>query len=308
MIRRVLGRVKRRLFPVNETLQAAAAHWDQQITVGGLYWMQHPRVAEYANTLVTGIPFLGPTQGLKVGWAYRALPRGLSIGCGPGALERDLYNLHICDRMDAFDISRESLRTARRLARESGTRNVRYRRADFNTVRLPASRYDIVFFHGSLHHVGDPDRLLTEVEKTLKPGGLLYLNEYVGPSRDEWADREFADRELVHARNEFAALPGELKLQEPNPPIEMRDPSEMARSSRIVDAVHERFEMLHDRPYWGNLLYPIFCWMNETILQPEHEPVVLTLIEREKELVASGAFTKPYYAVMLGRKRFVSDA
>ncbi len=294
-----LRRWKRRVFGPDESAEArAASHWDQQQAVESIYWTQHPLITQYVNVLVTGVPWLFPTQGLKAGWAYLPLKRGLSLGCGTGELERDIYRQHICDRMDAYDISPASLATARKLSRDEGNRTVRYLRGDFNEITLPSERYDIVFFHGSLHHVADPDRLLAEVHRSLKPHGLVYVDEYVGPSRDEWTDED-----MKHVREEFARIDDALKLRAANPPVVFEDPSEMIRSSRILPALREKFEILHYKPYWGNLLFPLFCCLDgRELLKPEREPLVRHLIQREESLVASGAITNPLYAVVLCRK------
>ena len=81
-----------------------------------------------------------------------------------------------------------------------------YRAEDINALKLPRARYDIVFFHGSLHHVRQIERVLTEVRQSLKPGGLIYLDEYMGPSRSEWSDEEWS-----FARSAFRGFdPGQV--------------------------------------------------------------------------------------------------
>lgn len=177
--------------------------------------------------------------------------------------------------MEAFDFSGESLRKARALNREARVR-VKYWRDDFNTVKLRKNRYSIIFFHGSLHHVTKLEHLLDQVSDALAPGGLLYIDEYVGPSQKQWVEEPgFADRELAPARELFERLPDSLKKWPVNPPIDINDPSEAVRSNEILPFVRERFEVLHELPYWGNLLHPIYCCINgaET-MKEEHRPLV----------------------------------
>lgn len=294
----------RRPFARKDPATVASEFWDHQITQRSVYWTEHPLVREYANSLITGVPWLSPTSALKVGWANRPWKRGLSIGCGVGHLERDLWNLRVCERIDAFDFSRESLRKARQLNRAAGVSGIRYWRDDFNTVRLPRDRYDAVFFHGSLHHVHKLERLFDQVERALHPWGVIYIDEYVGPSRDQWLEETFEKGELAAARAEFEQIPDALKRWPVAAPIEFRDPSEAIRSGEILPMIRERFEILNERPYWGNLLYTLFCCLDgDAMLAGEQRPLVERLIEREKELVASGAYTKPYYAVVLARRR-----
>ena len=111
-----------------------------------------------------------PTHGFEAAWAYRPLARGLSIGCGTGNLERDLHWLRICQQVDAFDISPESIRVARELAAQEGVDGVHYEVADCEHMDFPRAAYDVVFFHGSLHHMFDPRRLLEASGARTAPG------------------------------------------------------------------------------------------------------------------------------------------
>jgi SAM-dependent methyltransferase len=223
----------------------------------------------------------------------------LSIGCGTGNLERNLRILNICTTITGLDISKESIKRARGLAREEHLKGIKYRVADCNRLSLPRERYDGVFFHGSLHHISDPDALLTMVRDALLPHGLLYIDDYVGPSRDEWKDEH-----LQHARELYEGVPPELRTVPVNPPLDWNDPSEMIRSSRILPAFFERFEVLHYKPYWGNVLFPLWCALDgEALLREEHQSLVGSFVDAERKLVAANTFEKPLFAVLLGRKK-----
>ena len=282
-----------------ETLpETGAAYWDVNNQAESVYWTQHPLVMQHVNEHVTGIGWLFPTVALKAGWAYRPWSHGISIGCGAGALERNLRLMNICSRVDGYDVSNASIREAKRLAKAEDLDRIRYRVADCNVLKVPAGKYDAAFFHGSLHHIAEVDGLLERLRIALRSPSMVYIDDYVGPSRDEWNDEH-----LVHAREVFATIPDSLKLRDVNPPLDWSDPTEMIRSSRIRPALEERFEMLHYRPYWGNLLFPLFCALDGTkLLQPENEGLVRDLIAREDELIAEGVYTQPLFAVLLARK------
>ncbi|MBI3451326.1 MAG: methyltransferase domain-containing protein [Rhodospirillales bacterium] len=47
------------------------------------------------------------------------------------------------------------------------------------TVELPAKKYDAVFARQSMFHLANKKRLLTEIEKCLKPGGQLMFTDFV---------------------------------------------------------------------------------------------------------------------------------
>ena len=286
--------------PAPDIAAGAGAYWDQQATgAPSVYWADHTLVRESVNRWVTGEPGLWPIDALRGRWLPRSFGLGLSIGCGTGSLERCLRKVGSCERLDAFDLSAASIRKARRLAAQEGIDGIEYRVENCDELRLAPRRYDIVFFDHSLHHIADPDRLLDETLSALKDGGYLYLDEYVGPSRDEWTVET-----LRWAREAYEAVDPRLRSLPLAPPIAPDDPSEMIRSSRILPALRERFEIVLDRPYWGNLLFPLFCALDGAALRGEdRRDLVASLVGRERELVESGALRDPLFAVVLARSR-----
>ncbi|HET8775088.1 MAG TPA: class I SAM-dependent methyltransferase [Thermoanaerobaculia bacterium] len=280
--------------------QTAAEFWDRQAQAAApVYWAEYPLVRRYVNECVTECWWAYPTHGFKAAWAYRPLPRGLSIGCGTGLLEKDLRWMRICEEVDAYDISPESIRLARERALREGIDGVTYEVADCERFDYPEARYDAVFFNGSMHHISDPAALLDRLLVALKPKGLLFLDDYVGPSRDEWSDAH-----LVHAHEAYAALPRQWRTVERlAPPYDASDPSEMIASSSILPAVHARFDILWEKPYWGNLLYPVLSQVAANAGElPDAEGILGALIEREQALVAAGAFAGPLFTWLVGEK------
>lgn len=280
--------------------QTAAEFWDRHVqSEAPTYWAEHPLVRRYVNECVTGIWWGWPTHGFKAAWANKPLARGLSIGCGIGLLEKDLRWKRVCEQIDAYDISPESIRIARERAAEDDLDGVNYQVEDCERFDYPESHYDVVFFHGSMHHISDPAALLDKLLVALKPGGLIFLDDYVGPSRDEWTDGH-----LVHAQAAYAALPPWWRTTERLlPPYDSSDPSEMVASSTILPAVYERFLIAWDKPYWGNLLYPVLAQVRPRAgTLPDAERILGKLIEREKTLVAEGAFLSPLFAWVVGQK------
>src|SRR5512143_4179493 len=192
------------------------------------FWAAQPLVRRAINRRVTGDPNRWPMEWFRETYARQPFARGLSVGCGAGLLERDVLAKGICEAMEGIDFSEESLEQARFAAEEEHLSDrLEYRAEDINALKLPRARYDIVFFHGSLHHIRQVERVLTEVRQALKPGGLVYLDEYMGPSRSEWTDEGWG-----FAKCAFDALPPDLKNR-PNLmiPLPMDDPSESIRSS-----------------------------------------------------------------------------
>jgi len=261
------------------------------------YWGSQPLVRRAINRRVTGDPNRWPMEWFAERHVPAALPLGLSVGCGTGLLERDVIAKGICDRVEGVDFSPEAIAEARRGAAEAGlARRLDYRVEDINTIRLAPRRYDIVLFHGSLHHIRNVEPVLEEVRGALKPGGLLFLDEYMGPSRSEWSDPIWG-----FARSAFDALSPELKNRpQLAVPLPMDDPSESVRSSAILPAARRLFEILEDRPYGGNILWFVFPCLDIARLREDRTGALSRLIALEDHLLEKG-WVESYFRVIVAR-------
>lgn len=261
------------------------------------YWGAQPLVRRAINRRVTGDPNRWPMEWFADKYVPAALPLGLSVGCGTGLLERDVLLKGICERVEGVDFSPEAITEARRDAEEGGLgRRLAYRVEDINAIRLPRAAYDIVFFHGSLHHIRNVERVLEEVHAALKPGGLLFLDEYMGPSRSEWPGADWG-----FARSAFDGLPGELKNRpELAIPLPMDDPSESVRSSAILPAVRRLFSVLEDRPYGGNVLWFVFPCLDMARLREDRTGALSRLIGLEDHLL-DRHWVESYFRVIVAR-------
>ena len=233
--------------------EQAARFWgDQDEGIGPDTWYYHPVVRRHVNRSVSGAGDVWPLDWLATHLRDRRFDRALSVGCGPGDLERDLFHRGLCRQIDAFDVSLGALDVARRQSIEEGLQDhLRYFALDANAPALPADTYDVVFCHQSLHHVAKLEKLFGAVLRALRPGGLLYADELVGPSRHEWTPDNMAAARDVYRE----LVPPEARLLEPLPaPIGPADPSEAIRSSEILPQLRVGFDIEVLRPYGGYLL------------------------------------------------------
>ena len=271
----------------------AARYWDREVVAQEYQsWMTHPRVRHYINASISGEPQQWPLDWLQSHLAGRTFARGLSIGCGSGGLERDLIARGICNHIDAFDGSAESIRIATEEAAKAGYADrIHYSIGNFNEPRLPARAYDIVFAHQSLHHVRKLEKLFRAVLRALRPDGLFYLDEYVGPSSEHWNERTFAmHRALFDLIAEEHRRVSVLPL-----PVEVEDPSEAIRSGEILRELRRGFDIVEQRDYGGNLLAPIFPYVEP------NDAIVDSLITAEQELLSAGE--PSFYTIVVARPK-----
>lgn len=258
--------------------------------------MEHPQIRDYILRSISGTESgLWPLDWFERFLGKRRFPRALSIGCGTGALERDLVRRNLVESVDAFDGSTNSLRVAKeQAAAEEMSQRIHYFAADFNRPLLARAAYDAVFIHQALHHVEKLEKLLRSVHHVLKPDGVLYLDEYIGPSRNEWV------HEMVEwHRQRYESYPPAARRIEPMPlPIEVNDPSEAIRSSEILEQVRVGFEVVAMRPYGGNVLSLLLPYV-----QIEELPLdeIDRLIGEDQKMLAQGE--RSYYSIIVARPR-----
>jgi SAM-dependent methyltransferase len=252
-------------------------------------WMNHPAVRAAINRRVTGDPQLWP-----IAWLPSVVPgrtpfgRALSVGCGVGNFERTLVEFGIVRQVTGIDASAEVIAQARRSAAEAGMgERISYVVADARELLGIERGLDAIFFHASLHHFDRLPAFLGLVRQALSPRGILYLDEYAGPSRDEWSWRHLLRWNAVYWRLPRAVRrTGVVRA-----PINREDSTEAIESSGILPAVEEHFRLIARRDYGGNLLaviYPSLLRPNQPGGPPaaQFDHTVESLLRREEALLS----------------------
>jgi SAM-dependent methyltransferase len=256
--------------------------------------MHEAMVRRYINESISGSPDCWPIDWLRSRLQSRRFSTALSLGCGDGPLERDLAAKGMCDSILGIDISSGALEIARAKAAALGLNGIEYRQGDLNALDLSGQSFDAAFFHQSLHHVENLEGCLSATASALRPDGLLYLDEYVGPSRKEWTPASIADADRVY----LSLRASVRRKRHIGAPIDKHDPTEAVRSSEIPSAVTRYFHIQERRDYGGNFLALIHPHLRLRHLNPvDRDDVLLTIIEAEKEHLKSGASS--YYAVVV---------
>jgi ubiquinone/menaquinone biosynthesis C-methylase UbiE len=100
-----------------------------------------------------------------------ARTRLLEIGCGTGKLTLPVARLTKA-RIDAVDVEGAMLKVARRKDRAG---RVHWRQASAMALPYPNRTFDLAFMSLVAHHLDDPVRAYTEIQRVLKPGGCLAI-------------------------------------------------------------------------------------------------------------------------------------
>jgi SAM-dependent methyltransferase len=219
--------------------------------------------------------------------AGRRLERGVSIGCGSGGKELELVRAGLVGRFELFELSEVRCALGREAAAAAGLgERMTFHAAD--AFARPHAPYDLVYWDHALHHMLDVRRALEWSVAALAPGGLLVINDYVGPTRLQWTRPEvrMARAYMAAAAPHLAgARPVRFKI----PLISrwrmtLRDPSEAPQSDRILAAARA----------FGGFLEPIGCAMINIcgpVVVPvtdEGNPALALLIEWDRKAEAAG--------------------
>lgn len=263
----------------------AASFWDRnrEAIKTPAYWMANPLCREAINRRVTGSPNEWPLDWFRRVHGSTPFLRGVSFGCGQGAFERWAVKLGLVREVDAFDISSASLEDARRLAREEGLSGIRYELGSFDEPQLSGEAYDIAFFHASLHHVANLEGLFEALSRALKPGGAIYVDDYVGRSRHEWRARH-----LRPAQEFLNRVPREAKsLLLLDLPVARDDPSEAARSGEVEGFLRRAFDLVEWKPYGGQIAAWVLPWVDlDWAGSPEGRRLVAEMLAQEEDELA----------------------
>jgi 2-polyprenyl-3-methyl-5-hydroxy-6-metoxy-1,4-benzoquinol methylase len=110
---------------------------------------------------------------------HRECREALEIGCGTGALARQLAER--AEHVTAIDLSPEMVRIARKHSEQFP--NIDYELADVSECDFPANHFDCIATVATLHHL--PLRaVLLKLKQALKPGGILLVLDLFEPERN----------------------------------------------------------------------------------------------------------------------------
>jgi SAM-dependent methyltransferase len=202
--------------------------------------------------------------------------------------------------VDAYDMSTASLaRAAERIKTHCGTtERCRFLPIDLNKEILPEAAYDAVLTTGTMHHVENLDFCFRNIGRSLRPGGYLWLNDYVGPSRFQWSNTQMRLADELLALVPKAWRRRDKVVRCDARALRARDPSEAVASQLIEAALAAHFEIVQKWPRGGTLLAPIFgsgsldAAMADS---PEGLAVLAAMFAAEQHLIRDGALPSDSY-------------
>lgn len=187
---------------------------------------------------------------------------GAAVVCGDMQSERAFFERTApitFDEVHGYDLSQTSLDRYT----PDGVAWVPHK-VDCNQLELPEAAFDLVVASHGAHHVMELDNLFAQARRSLRPDGLFYMYEWIGPQylyvprRNRWAAAVVLTT-LFPSRRTRRAHTGRVKglrwiMYQADPAI---DPSEACNSPELLAAYRRHFEPVAEYLH-GSLSYPMF--------------------------------------------------
>ncbi len=176
---------------------------------------------------VSRLPQMGLLRWYVARRAAKAVSQGqaLDLGCGPGQLSLLLARIAPGLQVTGVDLSAEMVALGRENARAAGMQSrVGFEQGDAARLPFLDNSQDLVVSTFSLHHWGNPARVLDEIARVLRPGGrflvfdlrrdlglpgwllLWFVTNYVVPRPLRFANEPLASRDAAYTPEEIRAL------------------------------------------------------------------------------------------------------
>jgi SAM-dependent methyltransferase len=282
----------------------AEQHWDKAVgrhREPFAHWESPAPIQRRLNWIVSGDERINSVQ-----WfvnKFGPFKKVADLGCGDGVLIMALSAIARGTAIDAYDFSQASIDRSRE--RAGAVPNLSLRKFDLNREKLPTAAYDAIFATGTMHHIEKLDFCFTSMFDAMKPDGMLWLNDYFGPSRFQWSDTQ------MRLANELLSLvPEKWRLSNAvirfdAKVIEDIDPSEAVAPHVIDDALFAHFEIIRKVPRGGTLLAPIFgsgCLNPDMVESEEGLRLLHDLYETERSLISDGILKSDSFLYIARRR------
>ncbi|MEM6587119.1 MAG: class I SAM-dependent methyltransferase [Pseudomonadota bacterium] len=206
-------------------------------------WVDNVQFTSYIDRSISPEHETGVHGAMRAATGNVALGRGVSVGAGDGAKEIALISAGLVENFDLFEVSEDRVEQSQLKAAEAGLKdNVNARLEDAFDNDFDGE-YDLVYWEHALHHMFDVDHAVGWSVRALKPGGLLVINDYIGPTRLQWRRSEVGMvRQFLRDNEDLLGVdPKRVKMGTPFRRLKQayRDPSEAPQSDKI-EAAYKR--------------------------------------------------------------------
>ncbi len=229
------------------------------------FW-QSPVARAAINRRITGDPELGPETyfARRHGPAIVA-PHVVSLRASDAKLEIALLEAGSCERVTGLDDEQGRVDFASGRVPEPLRDRIRFKLGTLDDWD-PPEPVGAVVCRSFLHRRADLEAVLDRLASLLVPGGLLFVEDFVGPARFQWTDTQLEVINRLLARlprellSDLTAQDGRVKLMVERPDLagSIARSKDAVRSDEILPCIDDRFERVELCPYGGAVFHQLF--------------------------------------------------
>jgi SAM-dependent methyltransferase len=272
-----------------------------QVAPNQLAFWQNPIARATINRRITGDPELGPeTHFARRHGPAIVAPHALSLRASDAKLELALVEAGSCERLTGLDDDQARVDFAAGRVPEPLRERVRFQLGTLEQWQ-PPEPLGAVVCRSFLHRREDLEAVLDRIAALLQPGGLLFVEDFVGPARFQWTDAQLEAINRLLARlpaellTDLSATDGRRKRSVERPDLAGRiaaGPHEAVRSDEILPLLDERFQRVEVCAYGGALFHQLFSRiMGNFAGRPD---LIGVLMEVDALLTDCGALSSDY--------------
>jgi len=217
------------------------------------------------NFLITGDPKISRFEYACEKYLKNRKVIAASLGCGSGEHEISWAKQGAFSRIDCCDISPKRIETARKNASKAGLGEVlNFTCADVLKCPFPNRLYEVIILESALHHFAPLDQVMMIIKNLLKPGGFVFMTDFIGPTKYQWYPRQLQvvnaliellpDKYLIDKNGRYIQKlfkPSYLRMQ-------ITDPSEAIESGNILLALKKHFQEIEFKNAGGAIINHLF--------------------------------------------------
>ena len=178
-----------------------------------------------------------------------------------------------------------------------------------NAMALPQEVYDLAVGSHGLHHIDNLENCFTQLYRALKPTGLLYMYEWIGPEYLQLPRRNRIVATLFcyllfPRKAQRTTHEGNVKgLRWLGHTKEQLDPSEACNSTVLLHECLQNFRVIHRFDH-GGLTYPVLEGIGHKIdeSQPRTRRKLRLLVALDRVLSRFNII-EPLFTILIAEKR-----
>lgn len=219
----------------------------------------------------------------------------LDLGCGTGAAARAVARRpEFGGRITGVDLSPHLVAAGRRLAAEEGLSDrIAFRVGDSQALDEPDAAFDVVIAHTLLNHVPEPESVLAEAARVVRPGGTVAVFD------TDAASLTFGTADPDYGRRMEEAI---VKALIANPRLMRAMPLLLRRARlQLVDSLSWVLAEIGSGDFWVGALDSFLVLVPDAGVLPAEE--IQAFVEGQRRASDEGTFfaSANYYAYLATR-------